>query len=159
MKAAMSADVPYWEAVDAEPMILAIVATETVLRNTIATVTAALLPGAVLGLPAMCTRTLPGNLLLVDLGRAPSLRRSVVLLLTLLALLVLLPPGLLLLFGGVVLLLALLALLILLPFGLLLPFRLRRLFLFRRFALFFLFIRLALPRVNRRSLNGSSKPK
>jgi len=67
-----------------------------------------------------------------------------------LALLVLLPPGLLLLFGGVVLLLALLALLILLPFGLLLPFRLRRLFLFRRFALFFLFIRLALPRVNRR---------
>src|SRR6267378_155117 len=151
MKAAMSADVPYWEAVDAEPMILAIVATETVFRNTIATVTAALLPGAVLGLPAMCTRTLPGNLLLVDLGRAPSLRRSVVLLLTLLALLillpsglllrrvillltllallVLLPPGLLLLFGGVVLL-ALLALLILLPFGLLLPFRLCRLFLF-----------------------------
>ena len=41
-------------------------------------------------------------------------------------------------------------LLILLPFGLLLPFRLRRLFLFRSFTLFFLFIRLALPRVNRR---------
>ena len=172
----MSADIPYWEIVDAEPMILAIVATEAVLRNTVAAVAAALLPGAVLRLPAVCTRSLPCDLLLAYLSRAPSLYRPVVpllplllllilprsgllllllscrigFLLTLLALLILLPSRLLLLFRGVVLLLTLLALLILLPFGLLLLFRLGVLLLFRGFALFFLFIWVALPCVNRR---------
>src|SRR6266404_3213108 len=174
MKAAMSADIPYWEIVDAEPVILAIVATETVIGNSVAVVAAPLLPGAVFRLPAMRTRTLPCNLLLADLGwTLPSgsnvvplltllallispplvgllLFCSVVLLLALLALLILLASGLLL-FRGVVLLLSLLPLLVLLPLGLLLPFRLRPLLLFRRFALFFLFIRLVLPSVNRRS--------
>lgn len=212
----MSADIPYLEIGEAEPVVLAIVDTKTVFRNAITTVTAALLPGAVLGLPAMCTRTLPGDLLLADLSRAPSLRGPAVLLLTLLPLLILLPSGLLLLllsggvglllllltllpllvllapglplFCGVVLLLTLLALLILLAPGLLLfcgivlllallpllillparllfrgvvlwlalallilllPFRLCRLLLFRRFILFFLFVRLVLPRARR----------
>jgi hypothetical protein len=119
----MPANIPHGETVDAEPVILAIVATETVIRNAVAVVTTALLPGAVLRLPAMGTITLPSNLLLAYLSRAPSLCRPVVLLLTLLTLLILLPPGLLLLFRGVVLPLALLALLILLPPGLLLLFR------------------------------------
>ena len=64
----------------------------------------------------MCTRTLPCDLLLADLNRAPSLSVPIVPLLTLLALLVLLAPGLLLL----LLLLTLLALLVLLASGLLL---------------------------------------
>ena len=116
----MSTDIPYLEIGEAEPVVLAIVATETVLRNTIATVAAALLPGTVLRLPAMCARTLPGNLLLADLDRAPSLCRLLgLLLLALLALLILLPSGFLL-FCSVVLLLALLPLLILLPARLLL---------------------------------------
>ena len=125
MEAAMPANIPHGETVDAEPVILAIVATETILRNTIAAVAAALLPGAVLRLPAMCTRSLPCDLLLAYLSRAPSLCRKVVLLLTLLALLILLPLGLLLLLLScrVVLLLTLLALLILLPLSLLLLFR------------------------------------
>lgn len=156
----MSTDIPYWEIVDTECVILPVVAAETALRNAIAAVTAALLPGAVLRLPAMCARTLPCDLLLADLSRTSSLSVPIVLLLTLLALLILLAPGLLL-FCSVVLLLALLPLLILLAPGLLfcsvilLPLlallillpaiRLRRLFLFRRFILFFLFIRLVLP--------------
>ena len=48
MEAAMSTDIPYLEIGEAEPVVLAIVATETVLRNTITAVTAALLPGPVL---------------------------------------------------------------------------------------------------------------
>jgi len=143
----MSADIPDGEAIDSEPMILAIVATEAVLRNPVAVVTAALLPGAVLRLPAMCTSTLPSDLLLTYLSGAATLCRPVVpllplllllilprsgllllllscrviLLLTLLALLILLPSGLLLLlFRSIILLLTLLTLLILLPFGLLL---------------------------------------
>jgi hypothetical protein len=119
----MPANIPHGETVDAEPVILALVATETVLRNAVAVVTAALLPGAVLRLPAMCTFTLPSDLLLAYLSRAPLLCRPVVLLLTLLPLLILLPLGLLLLFRGVGSLLTLLALLILLPLGLLLLFR------------------------------------
>jgi hypothetical protein len=116
----MPANIPHGETVDAEPVILAIVATETVIRNAVAVVTTALLPGAVLRLPAMGTITLPSNLLLAYLSRAPSLCRPVVLPLALLPLLVLLPSGLLLLFRGVVLPLALLPLLVLLPSGLLL---------------------------------------
>jgi hypothetical protein len=65
MEAAMPANIPHGETVDAEPVILAIVAPETVLRNAVAVVTAALLPGAVLRLPAVGTITLPSNLLLV----------------------------------------------------------------------------------------------
>ena len=75
-------------------MILAIVATETVIRNAIAVVAATLLPGAVLRLPAMRTITLPSDLLLAYLGRAPLLCSPVVLLLTLLLPpLILLPSG------------------------------------------------------------------
>ena len=122
----MSADIPNLQIGEAESVVLAIVATETVLRNAVTTVAAALLPGAVLRLPAMCTRTLPGDLLLADLSRAPSLSIRIglllLLLLTLLPLLILLSSGLLL-SGGIgllLLLLTLLPLLILLALGLLL---------------------------------------
>ena len=101
-------------------MLLAVVAAETVIWNAIAVVTAALLPGAVLRLPAMGTITLPSDLLLALLSRAALLCRPVVLLPTLLALLILLPGLLLLSIRGVVPLLLLLPLLILLPPGLLL---------------------------------------
>jgi len=79
----MPANIPHRKAVDAEPVILAIVATETVLRNAVAVVTPALLPSAVLGLPAMGTVPLPGYLLLPCLIRAPLLCGPVVLLLAL----------------------------------------------------------------------------
>ncbi len=125
----MPADVHHRETVDAEPVVLAIVATEAVIWNAIAVVTAALLPGAVLGLPAMGTITLPSDLLLALLSGAALLCGPVVLLpsgslLLLLPLLILLSPGLLLLFvhSVVPLLLLLLPLLILLPPGLLLLF-------------------------------------
>lgn len=99
-------------------MILTVVATEPVVRHTVAAIPAALLPVTMFRLPAMRTITLPRYLLLPRLNWAALLRRSVVLLL---ALLVLLPSGLLLLPRGVVLLLTpLLALLILLPLDLLL---------------------------------------
>jgi hypothetical protein len=129
----MTANIPHGKTVDAEPVILSVVATEPVIRDPIAVVTAALLPGAVLRLPAVRTITLPSDLLLAYMFRAPLLYRPIVTLLTLLALLILLPSGLLLLsllillpigllllFRGVVLLLTLLALLILLPSSLLL---------------------------------------
>jgi len=83
----MPANVPYRKAVDTEPVILAIVATEAVLGNTIAMVAAALLPVTMLRLPAMRTITLPSYLLLPCLSRAALLRRPVVLLLTLIILL------------------------------------------------------------------------
>ena len=140
----MSAHVHHGETVNAETVILAIVAAEAVVRNSIAVVSAPLLPVAMFRLPAMSAIPLPRDLLHVHLFGAPLLCRPVVLLLTLLTmlhdglllmllalillpfglllpLLILLPIGLLLLFRGVVLLLTLLALLILLPFGLLLP--------------------------------------
>jgi hypothetical protein len=107
----MPTHIHHRETVDTEPMILAVVTAETVIRDAVAVVTAALLPVAVLGLPAMCTIALPSDLLDVYLLGAPLLGRPVVLLLTLLALLTLLHNG---------LLLTLLALLILLPLGLLL---------------------------------------
>src|ERR1700686_1077729 len=120
----MPANIHHRDPVDPERVILALVAAETVIRNAIAVVTAALLPGAVLRLPAMRTITLPSDLLSAYLRWTSLLScRPVVLLLTLLAFLILLPPGLRLLFGGVVLLLTLLALLILLPSSLLLLFR------------------------------------
>jgi hypothetical protein len=108
----MPADNQNGETEDAEPVVPAIVAAETVIRNAIAVVTPALLPGAVLRLPAMGTITLPGDALFAYLRWASLLSRPVVLLLTLsLALLILLPSG---------LFLLLLPLLILLPLGLLL---------------------------------------
>jgi hypothetical protein len=121
MEAAMPANKHHGETVDAEPVILAVVAAETVIRNAVAAVTATLLPGAVLRLPAMGTIAPPSDLLSTYMLGAPLLCRPVVLLLTLLALLILLASGLLLLlFCRVGLLLTLLALLVLLPPGLLL---------------------------------------
>jgi hypothetical protein len=142
LEAAISAYIHYREAVDAEPVILPVIGTETVIRNSVAAIPAALLPGAVIGIPVARTIFLPGGLLFVYVFGAPLLRRPVVLLLRLLALLILLPSGLLLLlflrivllltllillqfrlllllFCSVVLLRTLLALLILLPFRLL----------------------------------------
>jgi len=95
---------------------LAIVATEPVIWNAVTVIATTLLPGAVLRLPALGTITLPGDLLLMYLSRAPLLCGSVVLLLTLL---ILLPSGLLL-PRRVALLLTLLLLLIVLPRSLLL---------------------------------------
>ena len=114
----MPANVPHRETVHAEPVFLAIVATEAFLRNAIAFVTAALLPVAMLRLPTMGTITLPSSPLLPCLSRAAFSCGPVVLLLTLLSLLILLSSGLLLLSRRVVALLTLL--LILLPLGLLL---------------------------------------
>jgi hypothetical protein len=67
MEAAMSPNISHRKTVNAEPVILAIVATEAVIRNVVAVVAAALLPGAVLRLPAVCASTLPSDLLLVNL--------------------------------------------------------------------------------------------
>ena len=106
----MAANVSHGETVNAKSVILAIVATEAVFGDAVALVTAALLPSAVLRMPAMCAIILPRNLLPPYLSWAALLRRPVVLL----PLLVMLPLGLLLLlFSGVVLLLRLLSLLIL----------------------------------------------
>ena len=117
----MPANVHNREAVDAKLVRLAIVTAEPVIRNAIAVVTAALLPGAVLRLPATCTITLPSDLLLARLSRAPLLCGPVVLLLLpLLALLILLSSSLLLSRGIVLLLTLLLLLLIVLPRSLLL---------------------------------------
>ena len=105
----MPANIHHGETVNAEPVILPIVAAEAVIRNAVAVVTAALLPGTVIRPPVICAITLPSDLLLALLIRVPLLCRPVVVLLTLL---ILLRSGLLLLlFRGVVLLLALLILL------------------------------------------------
>jgi hypothetical protein len=110
----MSANIHHGETVDAKPVILAIVATETVIRNAVTVVAAAFLPVAVLGSPVMCAITLPSDLLFAGLSGAPLLSCRVVLLWTLPALLILLPSGLLSLVRGVVPLLTLLSSLILL---------------------------------------------
>jgi hypothetical protein len=44
----MPADIHHGETVDAKPVILAIVATETIIRDAVAVITAALLPRVVL---------------------------------------------------------------------------------------------------------------
>jgi hypothetical protein len=64
----MPANVNHRETVDAELVRLAIVAAEPVIRNAVAVVAAALLPGAVLRLPTMGTITLPSDLLLMYLS-------------------------------------------------------------------------------------------
>lgn len=71
LEAAMAADISHRETVNAESVILAIVATEPVIRNAVTVVAAALLPSAVFGLPTMRTRTLPSDLLPMNLSRAP----------------------------------------------------------------------------------------
>ncbi len=117
----MSANNHHWEPIDAKSVILSVVAAETVIRDAVAFVSAALLPVAMFRLPAMSAIALPSDLLHACLFRAPMLGRPLVLLLMLGTLLILLPSGLpLLLFCSVVLQLALLPLLILLPLGLLL---------------------------------------
>jgi hypothetical protein len=73
LKALTAANEHHGETVHAEPMILAIVATETVVRDSVAVVTATLLPAAVLGLPATCAITLPGNMLPTCLRWTPLL--------------------------------------------------------------------------------------
>lgn len=83
----MPADIPHRETVDAEAMILAIVAPETVIRNAVAMVTAALLPGAAFRLPVVSTINPPSGLLYSHLGRAPPLCGPVGLLLAVLLLL------------------------------------------------------------------------
>jgi hypothetical protein len=62
------------EAVDAEPVISAIMPTEIIVGNAVAVVAAALLPCAVLGLPAAGAMLLPSPLLLAFL-RTPLLLR------------------------------------------------------------------------------------
>ena len=86
----MPADIHYWETVKAELVVLPVIAAEAFFRNAIAAVAAALLPGAVFRLPAMCTIALPSNLLPALLIRTAPLCGPMVLLLTL----VLLAPGL-----------------------------------------------------------------
>ena len=58
---------------DAERVTRTKVATETVIWNAVAVVAAALLPGAVLGLPARCAMLLPGGLLFALLHTLPLL--------------------------------------------------------------------------------------
>jgi len=112
------ANVPYGKSVDAESVILAVVASEAVIWNTVAGVAAALLPGAVLRLPVLRAVALPGSLLLVRLSWTPLLCRLVVLLLALYSVLILSHSCLLLLFREVILsLLLLMSLLIFLPLG------------------------------------------
>ena len=71
----MPANVCHWETVDAEFVILAIGATETGVGNAIAVITAALLPVAMLRLPAVGTIAPPRNLLLAYLRGAALLCR------------------------------------------------------------------------------------
>ena len=95
-EAAMPANVHHGKTLEAEPVIMAVVAAETGLRNAVAAVTAALLPGAVLRLPATRTFMLPSSPLLAFLSRVAMLCRPIGLLLPLLllALLILPRPGL-----------------------------------------------------------------
>jgi hypothetical protein len=60
LEARIPANLHEGEAVDAERVIPTIVATEIVVRNTVAVVAAALRPSAVLGVPALSTTLLPG---------------------------------------------------------------------------------------------------
>jgi hypothetical protein len=130
LEARKTADKYHGLAVDAEPVRRTEVAVVAVVRNAVAVVAAALLPVAVLGMPAVCAILLPGGLLFVRLLMLHLLRTvSRMLLLLMLLLLVidllllalllillvlyLLLIVLLLLFCGVVLLFLLLLLLVL----------------------------------------------
>jgi hypothetical protein len=89
LKAGIPANHHHGVAVDAEHVIRTKVPTITVLWNPVAVVAAALLPGAVLGLPVMRTITLPSDPLFASVPVLLLLWRSIDLLLTLLLLLVL----------------------------------------------------------------------
>jgi hypothetical protein len=93
----MPTDVSHRQSVDAEPVVLSVVATEAVVRYPIAVVAAALLPGAMLGLPAVSAIALPRNLLLTHVRWSALLGGPVVPLLAASLLLILLRSGLLLL--------------------------------------------------------------
>jgi len=86
----MVTNVPHRECVDAESVILAVVAAEAVIRYPVAVVAAALLPRVVFGLPAARAIVPPSGLLLVHTSWAALLNRSVVLPLPALLLLILL---------------------------------------------------------------------
>ena len=86
----MSANVHHWKTIKAESVILAIGGTETVIRNTVAAIAAALLPCSVIRLPVLRTIPLPGGLLLTHLSGTALLCRPAVLLFLLLAWLILL---------------------------------------------------------------------
>ncbi len=66
----MSAHVPHGQSVNAESVVPTVIASKAVVRNTVAVVTAALLPGAVLRLPAMGAIALPSDLLLAHVHRS-----------------------------------------------------------------------------------------
>ena len=67
MEAALPSHKRHGETVDPELMIRAVVSSEPVIRNTVAFVSAALLPGAMIGLPVVRTVALPSYLWLVCL--------------------------------------------------------------------------------------------
>ena len=117
----MSAHVPHGQSVNAECVVATVVALKAAVRNTVAVVAAALLPRAVLRLPAMSPIALPSDLLLAHIHRSALLGRPNVLLLTIsLPWPVLLSSGLCLLIRRALLPLTALLLLILLRSGLLL---------------------------------------
>ena len=78
----MVTDISHWERVDAESVVLAVIAAETVFRYAVAIVATALLPRSVFGLPALSAIISPGGLLLVHAGGAALLDGPVVLLST-----------------------------------------------------------------------------
>lgn len=115
----MPTNVHYRKSVDAEFVGASVVILEAVIRNSVAVVAAPLLPGAVLGLPALRAIDLPGNLLLLCLVRSALLLSGVVVIPLYLMLPILLHADLFLSLSGVVVLplLLLFSLLILLLHG------------------------------------------
>jgi len=67
LKAPMTANIPHWQTVYSESVILAVVPPKPVVWNTVADISAALLPGAMLGLPTARPISAPRNLLTVHL--------------------------------------------------------------------------------------------
>jgi hypothetical protein len=78
----MVTGVSHGQRVDAESVVLPVIAAETVFRYAVAVVAAALLPRSVLGSPALSAIISPGGLLFVHVHNAALLDRPVVLLLT-----------------------------------------------------------------------------
>ena len=67
LEALLSANIHHVQTTEEEPVILAVILIETGIRDAVAVVTAALLPGPVLRLPIMCTIALERSLLLAHL--------------------------------------------------------------------------------------------
>ena len=67
LKTPMTANIPHWQAVYPESVILAVVPPKPVVRNTVADISAALLPRAMLGLPTARPISTPRNLLTANL--------------------------------------------------------------------------------------------